>query len=59
MQGKIEPGDFVTVGDNSLTWEVLRIDGDVTLCKSGRSDREVQWFTKHLVLFKKGVGNDA
>lgn len=58
----IEVGDFVTFGDNKLTWEVLRVTADshrrpTALVKSGQSGKRIEFYLEHLVLFKKGEGN--
>lgn len=53
----IEVGDFVTIGDSKLTWEVIHIWPSArpsALCESGQSARRMAWFVDSLRLFKKG-----
>lgn len=58
---EIEAGDFVTVHNHRLTYEVIALQDakgrPTALCESGQSNRQIEYFLDHLTLFQKGPGN--
>ena len=58
----IEVGDFVTFGDNKLTYEVKaihRVERGLSwaLCESGQSGRRIGYYLHHIKLWKKAESN--